>query len=144
MNNNLITSSLLAGALVVGGATVGLSTATATPAPAPAATAPATAARPLLPSDPARYTQLLVRAWGRGDRPLTAQYATPEVVRRLFAFADPGGPAWAFEGCQGALGTQHCRFVDHDLGVGLDLQGPTEGFLGQQMHVIDDATFSRT
>ncbi|MCU1452715.1 MAG: hypothetical protein JWN46_861 [Acidimicrobiales bacterium] len=140
MLKNMITSSLVAGALVVGGAAVGPSSASAAQAQATQATQ---ATAPILPPDPARYTQLLVRAWGRGDHPLTAQYATADVVRTLFAFADPGGPSWVFVRCEGALGTQHCLFTDRHRHVELDLDGPTEAFAHPRTHIVDGVRFRR-
>lgn len=62
------------------------------------------------------WASALIRAWGAGDRDRAAELASPDAVDRLFGHSDPGGPAWALRGCEGAAGTIYCSFVDETLG----------------------------
>ena len=64
------------------------------------------------PRDAEGYTAALVRAWGEGDRTESARFAAPGAVDALFAFADPGGPRWDLQGCEGAGGTTYCSYRD--------------------------------
>lgn len=92
---------------------------TAPPTTAPTATtAPAETTEPEaggvdgLPPDTEGWATEMVIGWGRGDRDRVARLATPEVVDALFAYADPGGPDWELERCEGAAGSTYCTFTD--------------------------------
>jgi catechol 2,3-dioxygenase-like lactoylglutathione lyase family enzyme len=77
-----------------------------------------------------------VRAWGVGNRTEAARFAAPSAVEALFGFADPGGPRWDLQGCEGAGGTTHCSYRDPErhmvvlLGIpvanGNTIDGPQE------------------
>ena len=141
MSNKLLASSLAVATLVAGGSLAAIGP-VAGASPAGGRPVPATS-HLRLPSDPGRYSADLVRAWGRGDRAAVARYATSGAARALFRYASPGGRHWVANGCQGALGTQHCLFVDRHRHVELDLQGPTDGFGRRAAHVVDAVTFRR-
>ena len=97
----------------------------AAPAPAPAL-APASA-RSLAPAssvaagqatttNPLPHADLLVRAWGRGDRAAAAALATRPVVAALFACSTPGGVTWRRTGALGAAGTMYVTYHDDARG----------------------------
>ena len=76
------------------------------------------------PSDPQEYTAELVRAWGVGDRAAAERFAAAPVVAELFGFADPGGPRWDSQGCEGAAGTAYCTYRDPQRAMVLHLGIP--------------------
>jgi catechol 2,3-dioxygenase-like lactoylglutathione lyase family enzyme len=88
------------------------------------------------PREAADYTARLVRAWGVGNRTEAARFAAPSAVEALFGFADPGGPRWDLQGCEGAGGTTYCSYRDPErhtvvlLGIpvanGNTIDGPQE------------------
>jgi hypothetical protein len=65
------------------------------------------------------YADRLVRAWGRGDRPVADCYANPATARTLFGQASPGGVHWRRVSEEGALGTIYVTY--HDDARGGDL-----------------------
>jgi catechol 2,3-dioxygenase-like lactoylglutathione lyase family enzyme len=113
---------------------------TTTGRPAPSTTTSSTTgttAEPAgFPNGAADYTAELVRAWGVGDRTEAARFAVPSAVDTLFGFADPGGPRWDLESCEGAGGTTYCAYRDPErdmvvlLGIpvanGNTIDGPQE------------------
>lgn len=65
------------------------------------------------PAGAVGYADLLIRAWGRGDRRDAARYATPGVVGALFAhFPAGGGRHWARTTTQGAIGKVYVCYLD--------------------------------
>ena len=97
-------------------------TSTSTTAPPSTATTATTAVA--FPKDAPEYSGELVRAWGVGDRATAEQYASPQAVDTLFAFADPGGPRWDLQRCEGAAGTAYCTYLDPERHMVVDLAIP--------------------
>ncbi|HEV7722655.1 MAG TPA: hypothetical protein VGO60_15290 [Iamia sp.] len=63
-----------------------------------------------LPAGLDQYTSQLVRAWGRGDREVAADYASPAAVDELFGQFDPGGDDWTLAECDEDAGVSRCTF----------------------------------
>lgn len=65
-----------------------------------------------LPGDPGEYADAFVRAWGIGDRPDAARYATPEAVSALFAYDPRGGSTWQRAGSTTQGERTQVRYTD--------------------------------
>ncbi|WP_347350156.1 hypothetical protein [Intrasporangium sp.] len=127
-------TALLCGATLSGAALTG-----ATPtaggyaaAPAAPASAVASAATPsAVPTrNPVAYADILVRAWGRGDRGQTDLLATGSVARALFAYSTPGGVSWRRTSWQGAAGTIYVTYHDDARGGTVTI-GVSDVLLGE-------------
>jgi hypothetical protein len=95
------------------------------------------------PVDAAGYADLLVRAWGRGDRVAADRYGTAGVVQALFSYSSPGGGFWRRTAVQGAAGTVYVTYHDDARGgyltVGVNDWAEQDG----QFHAVYTARFSR-
>jgi hypothetical protein len=80
--------------------------------------------------DAVQWADHLVRAWGRGDHWTASYYATPDVLARMFAHANPGGPHWDRVGEQGAAGTIYVAYRNSATGERMTL-GVSDVILGQ-------------
>lgn len=56
------------------------------------------------------YADMLIRAWGRGDRAEADLLATPTVAAQLFAYANPGGKDWTRTVVSGTAGTIYVTY----------------------------------
>ncbi|WCO65482.1 hypothetical protein PO878_13345 [Iamia majanohamensis] len=116
-----------------------VSTTTGPPPPSAPSTTAATDDGAALPATAQDWMAELVRAWGAGDREGAATLATPDTVAELFAHADPGGPDWALQGCDGAAGSTVCTFTD--AGERLLLSQPSVAE-GDRLAPVGQATFT--
>jgi hypothetical protein len=96
---------------VPGGETTTTTAAPSTTARPTTSTEPEETDGPAIPSDPAAYATLLIRAWEQFDAPTAELLATDEAFDTLFAF-ESGGPdaGWELVACEGAAGSSFCTF----------------------------------
>jgi hypothetical protein len=90
------------------------------------------------------YADVLVRAWGRGDRPAASRYATASVVDELFGYAAPGGIDWVRVGSEGTAGTIYVTYDDQARGGALTM-GVSDVRLSQgESQAVYTARFSQS
>lgn len=87
-------------------------------------------AAPSLPTGVGAYADGFVRAWGIGDRPTAASFATADTVQSLFQYDPRGGSTWARQTTVEQGGRSQVRYTDGNgasLYVLLDTTGARAG-----------------
>lgn len=85
-----------------------------TPTKAAAPTkAPATSA-PRYPASARDYAWAVVRAWVAKELDRLGELTTPQVHEQLIEIPGPPDTDWALQRCDGAAGSQYCRFINAD------------------------------
>lgn len=127
---------------LAGGLPPGLSTVLASTSVSTRVTAGVTASFFAVPN-PALVADMLVRAWGSGDRPTVNGLATAGVSAALFAFSSPGGVSWRRTGSEGTAGTVFVTYHD-DVRGGTVTVGVSDVVLAQgQAHAVYRVLFSQ-
>ncbi len=78
------------------------------------------------PTDPVKYADELVRAWGQGDTDRVEAFASPQVAEELQAHSDDEATHWTRVGAEGAAGTTYVDYENTVTGEKMWLGMPTE------------------
>lgn len=78
------------------------------------------------PTDPVKYADELVVAWGQGDTDRVEAFASPQVAEKLEAHGDDDVTHWDRVGGEGAAGTTYVEYENTVTGETMTLGLPTE------------------
>ena len=78
------------------------------------------------PTDPVKYADELVRAWGQGDTDRVEAFASSKVAEELEAHSDDEVTHWDRVGGEGAAGSTYVDYENTVTGEKMSLGMPTE------------------
>ncbi|MCU4298228.1 hypothetical protein D3I60_14310 [Brevibacterium permense] len=78
------------------------------------------------PTDPVKYADELVRAWGKGDTDRVEAFASTKVAEELQSHSDDEVTHWDRVGGEGAAGTTYVDYENTVTGEKMSLGLPTE------------------
>ncbi|HJE76731.1 MAG TPA: hypothetical protein K8V74_02150 [Brevibacterium epidermidis] len=78
------------------------------------------------PTEPVKYADELVRAWGQGDTDRVEAFASTKVAEELQAHSDDEVTHWDRVGGEGAAGTTYVDYENSVTGEKMSLGMPTE------------------